>query len=200
MVRPEPVLAHHASGPPLVRFRHGHAVEERERPPRDDHLHRVHGPMVHRYTGPRELPVLQDSVDGRRGVGGGRGRPVPHLRGGLVRPRRDPRVDAGAAARRRGRRARGRSLPSGEGGEGCRPAARLGRGPGPSLSAVRRAAASRRLPAHGGSGLPVRQGAAGCSSPGAPRGPSPRASSSSATTRSCTNPSAPRWRKRSGAG
>lgn len=47
VVRPEPVLAHHASGPPLVRFRHGHAVEERERPPSDDHLHRVHWSMVH---------------------------------------------------------------------------------------------------------------------------------------------------------
>ena len=33
-----------------------------------------HAPL--RYTGPCELPVLQDSVDGRRGVGGGRGRPV----------------------------------------------------------------------------------------------------------------------------
>ena len=110
-----------------------------------------------RYTGPRELPVLQDLIDGRRRVGGGRGRPVPHLRGGLVRPRRDPRADAGAVARRRGRRARGRSLPSGEGGEGRRPATRLERGPGPSLPAVRRAAASRRLPAHGGPGLPVRR-------------------------------------------
>src|SRR5512140_2349580 len=88
------------------------------------------------YTGilvPDELPVLPDPSDGRREVGGGRGRPVPHVRGGLVRSRGDPRADAGASARRRGRGVLGRSLPSGEGGEGRRPATRLGRGPGSSL-------------------------------------------------------------------
>jgi len=82
---------------------------------------------------------------------------VPHLRGGMVRSRGDPRADAGAAAHRRGGRVRDRSLLSGEGGRRRRPATRLGRSPGPSLSAVRRAAASRQLPAHGGPGLPLRR-------------------------------------------
>src|SRR5512143_122645 len=110
-----------------------------------------------RYTGPRELPVLQDPFDGRRDVGGGRGPPVPHLRVGLVRSRRDPRVDAGALAGRRGGRPRDRFLLSGEGGQGCLPATRLERGPGPFLSAMRGVVASRRLPAHGDSGLPLRR-------------------------------------------
>lgn len=67
VVRPEPVLAHHASGPPLVRFRHGHAVEERERAPRDDHLHRYHQAMLHprRHQPPI---VLLGRRYGRRGI------------------------------------------------------------------------------------------------------------------------------------
>ena len=47
VVRAETLVAEEPAGPPLVRLRHGHAVEERERPPRDDHLQRIHRTMVH---------------------------------------------------------------------------------------------------------------------------------------------------------